>query len=77
MLALSEIEHKNFDISDLIGDNIRTDGTKIYKALEDCYRLRGYLSRNWKFIKPIAKRSLGDSMSGIGVSESTHRPFSY
>ena len=38
LLALSEIEHKNFDISDLIGDNIRTDGTKIYKAIEDNLR---------------------------------------
>ena len=35
LLALSEIEHKNFDISDLIGDEIRTDGSKIYKAIED------------------------------------------
>ena len=35
LLALSEIEYKNFDISDLIGDTIRTDGSKIYKAIED------------------------------------------
>lgn len=35
LLALSEIEHKNFDIFDLIGDKIRTDGSKIYKAIED------------------------------------------
>ncbi|EXU60799.1 HsdM family class I SAM-dependent methyltransferase [Mesomycoplasma ovipneumoniae] len=35
LLALSEIEHKNFDISDLNGDTIRTDGQKIYKAIED------------------------------------------
>lgn len=35
LLALSEIEHKNFDISDLIGDKIITDGSKIYKAIED------------------------------------------
>ena len=35
LLALSEIEHKNFDIADLIGDKIRTDGMKIYKAIED------------------------------------------
>ena len=35
LLALSEIEHKNFDISDLVGDKIRTDGSKIYKAIED------------------------------------------
>ena len=35
LLALSEIEQKNFDISDLIGDKIRTDGSKIHKAIED------------------------------------------
>lgn len=35
LLALSEIEHKNFDISDLIGDKIITDGSKIYKAIEE------------------------------------------
>ena len=38
LLALSEIEHKNFDISDLVGDKIRTDGAKIYKAVEDNLR---------------------------------------
>lgn len=35
LLALSEIEYKNFDIPDLVGDTIRTDGSKIYKAIED------------------------------------------
>ncbi|WP_069097461.1 HsdM family class I SAM-dependent methyltransferase [Mesomycoplasma ovipneumoniae] len=34
LLALSEIEHKNFDISDLNGGNIKTDGQKIYEAIE-------------------------------------------
>ncbi|WDV48950.1 HsdM family class I SAM-dependent methyltransferase [Mesomycoplasma ovipneumoniae] len=34
LLALSEIEHKNFDISDLNGDKIKTDGQKIYEAIE-------------------------------------------
>ena len=38
LLALSEIEYKNFDISDLIGDKIRTDGSKIFKAIEDNLR---------------------------------------
>lgn len=38
LLALSEIEFKNFDISDLVGDKIRTDGSKIYKAIEDNLR---------------------------------------
>lgn len=35
LLALSEIEHKSFNIEDLNGDRIRTDGQKIYKAIED------------------------------------------
>ena len=38
LLALSEIEHKNFAISDLSGDKISTDGMKIYKAIEDNLR---------------------------------------
>lgn len=38
LLALSEIEHKNFDIDDLAGDRIRTDGEKIYKAIQDNLR---------------------------------------
>ena len=38
LLALSEIEHKNFAIADLSGDKISTDGMKIYKAIEDNLR---------------------------------------
>lgn len=38
LLALSEIEYKNFDIDDLNGDKIRTDGEKIYKAIHDNLR---------------------------------------
>ena len=38
LLALSEIEHKNFDIADLNGDAINTDGMKIYKAIENNLR---------------------------------------
>ena len=38
LLALSEIEYKNFSIDDLNGDKIRTDGEKIYKAIEDNLR---------------------------------------
>lgn len=33
LLALKESEHKNFSISDLTGDTIKTDGQKIYDAL--------------------------------------------
>ena len=34
MLALREAEFKNFSISDLTGDNIKTDGQKIYDAID-------------------------------------------
>lgn len=33
LLALREMEFKNFSISDLTGDNIKTDGKKIYDAI--------------------------------------------
>ena len=34
LLALREAEFKNFSIDDLTGDEIKTDGEKIYKAIE-------------------------------------------
>ncbi|MBQ9639586.1 MAG: SAM-dependent DNA methyltransferase [Bacteroidales bacterium] len=34
MLALREIEHKNFAIDNLNGDSLHTDGEKIYNAIE-------------------------------------------
>ena len=34
MLALRESEYKNFSISDLTGDDVKTDGQKIYDAIE-------------------------------------------
>ena len=33
MLALREIEYKTFSIDSLIGDNVKTDGQKIYEAI--------------------------------------------
>ncbi|MDO4896872.1 MAG: N-6 DNA methylase [Moraxella sp.] len=35
LLALREMEYKNFSIDNLIGDEITTDGEKIYKAIEN------------------------------------------
>lgn len=35
LLALREMEYKNFSIDDLIGDDITTDGEKIYTAIEN------------------------------------------
>ena len=35
LLALKEIEYKNFSIDDLIGDKFKTDGSKIYAAIQD------------------------------------------
>lgn len=34
MLALREIEYKTFSIDSLIGDNVKTDGQKIYEAIQ-------------------------------------------
>lgn len=34
LLALREVTHKNFSIEDLTGDDIHTDGEKIYSAIE-------------------------------------------
>lgn len=34
LLALREIEHKNFNIDNLNGDDVRTDGQKIYEAIQ-------------------------------------------
>lgn len=35
LLALREAEYKNFSITDLTGDKIKTDGQKIYQAIKD------------------------------------------
>lgn len=35
LLALKEQEHNNFSISSLTGDNVKTDGKKIYEAIKD------------------------------------------
>lgn len=35
LLALREIEHSNFSIDNLVGDSINTDGSKVFKAIED------------------------------------------
>ena len=35
LLALREIEFKNFNIEDLTGDTVKTDGQKIYNAIAD------------------------------------------
>ncbi len=34
LLALNEIEYKNFSIEELTGDKLKTDGSKIYEAIE-------------------------------------------
>lgn len=41
LLALKESEYKNFSISDLTGDDIKTDGQKIYDAIEANLRRAG------------------------------------
>ncbi len=43
MLALREAEFKNFSISDLTGDTIKTDGQKIYDAIDANLKEQMYL----------------------------------
>lgn len=38
LLALSEIEHKSFEIDSLTGDTVKTDGEKIYEAIENALK---------------------------------------
>ena len=45
--------------------------------MEHLRLLKGYVSRNWQFMRPFYLRQLSASRSGIGVCESNHRPFSY
>jgi restriction enzyme, alpha subunit/N-6 DNA methylase len=35
LLALREMDYKNFSVNDLIGDSVTTDGMKIYNAIKD------------------------------------------
>lgn len=35
LLALREIEHKTFNLDSLVGDNIKTDGQKIFDAIKN------------------------------------------
>lgn len=40
-------------------------------------KLRGYLRRNWKIIKPYPYRDLQGKKEGIGIMESLHRTITY
>jgi type I restriction-modification system DNA methylase subunit len=63
MLALREIKYNNFDINKLTGDKIKTDGEKIYEAIEANIRRanvspevkRDKLLRQFLFIKDRPK----------------------
>ena len=35
LLALREMDYKNFSVNDLVGDSVTTDGMKIYNAIKD------------------------------------------
>ncbi len=47
------------------------------REVEQITRLRGYLERNWEYIKPLEQRGLGQYQKGIGTCESNHRLYSY
>lgn len=57
LLALKEIEHKNFSIDNLTGDSIKTDGQKIYEAILACLE-RSKVSPDVKKDKIINQFSL-------------------
>lgn len=52
------------------------DPEKEAEYLEQIDKLKQYLNRNWKSIKPLKLRNL-PILKGLGVCESNHRPFSY
>ncbi len=57
LLALREIEHKNFSIDDLTGDDVKTDGQKIYTAISDNLK-RAQVSPEVKKDKLLSQFSL-------------------
>ena len=72
LLALSEIEHKNFDIDDLNGDRIRTDGEKIYKAIQDNLK-RANVSPEVKRDKLLSEFNIIKNSNKINEIEPTLR----
>lgn len=40
-------------------------------------RFRGYLERNWEYLKPLSMRGIDMNIQGIGTCESNHRLYSY
>ena len=45
--------------------------------LEQVRLLRGYLTRNWVYVKSLEQRGIHDSNQSIGTIESTHRKMTY
>ena len=46
LLALRESEYKNFSVNDLTGDSVKTDGQKIYDAINAICKGRMYLPKS-------------------------------
>lgn len=53
------------------------DGSQASVQLEHVVKLRGYLQRNWTYLKKLEDYSVGLDIQGIGSCESNHRPYSY
>lgn len=53
------------------------DGPQASVQLEHVVKLRGYLQRNWTYLKKLEDYSVGLDIQGIGSCESNHRPYSY
>lgn len=45
--------------------------------VEQVVRLRGYIKRNWAYLKPAEQRGIGNKQEAIGTCESNHRLYSY
>lgn len=64
-------------IEDTLESNLVLDEENNAVELEKLQRLKRYLKRNWKYLKPWSLRDLSMPRGGLGTVESHHRPYSY
>lgn len=71
---------KAINLYDIDRVNVLLDSAEAMAQDEDqenhVLRLRGYLYRNWKYLKPVALRNISN-VTGLGVCESGHRVYTY
>lgn len=64
-------------IEDTLESNLVLDEENNEVELKKLRRLKRYLKRNWKYLKPWSLRDLPLPKGGLGTVESHHRPYSY